>query len=120
MSNVLQTLEESPALLATAAEVVAKAKEALDRAKHHAEVCRAAATIANQSAKNSTLLQAHVSMDPAVQEADLEIIRLSAELEIARLQYDRLYNAFLSSRKLAGMDDRELHALRGSTIQAQQ
>lgn len=116
MTNVLEILETSPALIASANQRVQEADTALQMAEHHLKVARAAATIKYREEKNATLIKAYVDADPAVQEKELEVIAKEAEAKIAKNRADALVNQWISARKIAGMDQSELDAIRGSTI----
>lgn len=116
MTNVLAILQDSPALLASAAEELARCRKAVELATHHWGVARSAATINHQEAKNQTILNALVNNDLQVQRHAIEIIEAEAAYQVAKIKHDEIYNRFISARKLAGIDPMELQAIQGSTI----
>lgn len=116
MSNILEILETAPAEIASAAEKVVQAKKDLSLAEQRWGVARAVATVRHQEAKNQMILSALVTQEEEVKACEIAIIHAQAAYESEKLKHDKIYNEFLSARKIAGMDDRELHAISGSTI----
>lgn len=114
--NILHTLETAPENIRLAAEKVAQTRTALDRAKHQEKVAVAKATIRHQGAKNQKILEAMVEQDPEVIAQVAATITAQGEYERAKIAHDHQYNLFVSARKLGSMDERELHAISGSTI----
>lgn len=117
MTNILSILESAPAKIASAAEKVRQKKGALDTAKNNLRVAEALATVTHQDAKNQRLLDALIALDDGVKLARNGLIAATADHESALIELNRQTDAFISARKLAGMDQKELDAIRGSTIQ---
>lgn len=115
-ATVLDILEQAPARLAAQAVNVSIARESLSIAKHKLEIAKSNAVIANQQAKNQKILDAYVVVDEEVKQCQEKCILARGEFEIQQIAHGKLYDTFLSARKIAGMDDQELHALRGTTI----
>jgi hypothetical protein len=116
--NILAILEEAPHRIRVENEKVIDAETALATGKHKLTIARSMATIRYQEEKNATLTKAKVDTDPEVIQWEVEVIRLNANVEKAKNNADAVENAWISARKLAGLDDRELQAIRGSTIRS--
>lgn len=114
--NVLEVLEKAPALLAYRARIVVDKRMAMDRAKLKVKALRAAAMIKHKEERNQELIKAYCDADTGVQSAEEELVVAMSQLKIAELEHERVYNHFISARKVGGMDDAELHAIMGSTI----
>lgn len=105
MPNVTQVLQQAPQLIATKSEEVESWRKVLDVAKHRLEVARASATMKNEGAKNQKLLEAAVTLDKEVQDAEAEVIRAKAQVAIAEINLQEIENQFTSARKLANMQN---------------
>lgn len=114
--NVLEVLEKAPALLAHKARIVVDKRKALKTAKMRLKSAQAAAKIKYKEERNMELIKAYCDADPDVNKAEIAEIEADAELKVAELEHEEVYNHFISARKVGGMDDAELQALRGSTI----
>lgn len=114
--NVLEVLEKAPALLAYKARIVVDKRSALKKATMKLKALQAAAKIKYKEERNMELIKAYCDADEDVQKAEVETIEADAALKIAELEHEEIYHHFISARKVGGMDDAELHALRGSTI----
>lgn len=115
-SNILGILESAPAELATLAKTVAERRKDLDLAKHALTVAKARAGIRYQEAKNQTILRSRIDADEEVSRAEVAVIQAKANFEISEIEHRKVYDQFISARKIAGLDERELHAISGSTV----
>ena len=115
-ASVLEILEKAPALLAYRATIVAQKDAAHRRAKHEVEIQKAMARIVHKEERNAELIKAHCDNEAEVKTAVRAEIRTRTDLEIARIEHHRVDDLFISARKVASMDGRELAALRGSTV----
>jgi multidrug resistance efflux pump len=88
----------------------------LDKAKLKLKGVQAVATIKHKEERNQELIKAYRDADPDVQAAEAELIEATGALKVAELLHEKVYNHFISARKVGGMDDAEIHALMGSTI----
>lgn len=114
--NVLEVLEKAPALLAHKARIVVDKRSAYKKAKMRVKAAQAAAKIKYKEERNMELIKAYCDADQDVKDAEIAEIEADAALKIAELEHEEVYNHFISARKVGGMDDAELQALRGSTI----
>lgn len=115
--DIVKTLEESPSRLATLAETVREKRTVLDIAKHKVKIAKAKATVKNApEAKNQKVLEAMVEFDEDVMREERELITAQANYEIAEIAHRKQYDYFVSARKLAGLDQKELRALYGATV----
>lgn len=114
--NVVEVLEQAPALLASKAEEVRQARTRLLKVRHNLDTAKAVARVKNREAKNQSILDALVTMDDDVKKFDLEVIEADAFFERKKLEHEEIHNRFISARKMCGLDREELMAIRGSTF----
>jgi len=117
--NILDILESAPALIAAENQKVVEAEQTLAHAEHHLKIAKAAATIRFKDEKNATLTKAYVDTDEEVQAKELAVIAADAAAKIARNRADRVMNEWISARKVASLDERELRSISGSTIRTE-
>ena len=115
--NIVGILEESPAKLALLAEDVREKRSQLYAAKHRVKVAKAKATVQySTQAKNQKVLEAMVDCDDDVVEEEKKQIAAQANYECAEIAHRKQYDYFVSARKLAGLDQKELRALYNATV----
>ena len=115
--DIVTILEQSPAKLAILAEDVRQKRTKLDIAKHNCKVARAKATVeAATKAKNQKVLEAIVEFDEEVMTMERKVIAAHANFENAEIEHRKQYDYFVSARKLAGLDQKELRALYGAHV----
>lgn len=117
MSNILEILQTAPANIASANETVIAAENAHKIIKARLAALRNAYTLKHREEKNARLIEAQVESESDVAEMVLREIEADTVVKLARNKADRLYNEWVSARKVAGLDERELLSISGSTIQ---
>jgi hypothetical protein len=117
MTNILETLETAPGEIASANANVIAAEHALKMIRAKLAALRNAYTIKYREEKNARLIEACVESESDVQELVLREIESETQVKILKNKADRVYNEWISARKIGGMEERELHAISGSTIQ---
>lgn len=120
MSTILEILETAPANIASANNAVIDAEKNLRTIRAKLSALRHAYTLKFREEKNARLIEACVENEDDVQQMVLQEIAVEAKVKILKNKAERLYNEWVSARKLAGMDQNELDAIRGSTIRSPQ
>lgn len=103
--NVIEWLENGPKLIAERGEKVAQCRKTLDEAKRNLDLARAAATILHGNAKNQKILEANVLKDPEVDRRDADLTTAQANLKVAENDMQEVENAFISARRLSGIQN---------------
>lgn len=104
LSTIHQRLEQGPSDIETAANAVVVAKRALDEAKKQVERAKASVTIREGSAaKNQSILNALVVMDPDVDQAEAAVIQKNADYLMAVARHERQKDEFDAVRKQANL-----------------
>ena len=114
--DVITILQQAPAQLAYHARQIQETMKLHDTAKHHLRVARARARIAHKGERNQTLINAYCDADEEVTKGEVEVIGARANLEIARINWHEWDDKWMSARKIAGIDETELKALRGQVV----
>ena len=114
--SVLEVLEKAPAMLAYLATIVVQKRKEFDMAKTKLKVAQAKATIKHSNERNQEIIKAYRDDDEVVKQAEEQVIEAQAAWKIAEIEHEKIYNHFISARKIGGMDDPELHALAGARI----
>lgn len=114
--SILEVLEKAPSILSSHAVNVVEKRKEYDRAKHDRDVALAKAKIKHQDKRNQELIKAAATAEEEVVQAEVKVIEKRAEYEIADIKHREIYDRFISARKVAGLDEQELSALRGQTI----
>lgn len=110
LSSIHQTLAETPSLIEQAANQVAEAKAALDKAKREAEKARAMATVNHQNAKNQTILQALVDLDTGVDQAEAKVIEAHGAYLAAVAGHERAKDDFDAAKKESNLIEAEMRS----------
>ena len=116
MTNILEILESAPAEIASANQKVIEAETKLKTVQSKLNATRSAYVIKHKEAKNAKLTDAYVESEEDVINLAAEEIEADSEVRQAKNNTDEIYNRWVSARKLAGLDDREIQAIRGLTI----
>ena len=114
--DVLRVLQEAPSQLASAAKEVQRKQEAFKKAQLALRAAKGGACIKYQGQRNQTLIKAYCDADAEVNEAEKRVIEAQKDFEIAKIEHGKIYDEFISARKIAGIDSEELAALQGQTL----
>jgi len=116
MSSITEVLQTAPALIAYKGTLMVEARKVVDLAKLALKVAKAKAIIGAKHEKNQMLIEAKVQKDPAVLAAEDVLINAQKDYELSKIAHEKECDKFISARKLGGMDDKELEAIRGGVI----
>ena len=120
MSNILEILQAAPAKIAEENVRVIESEKTYKLAKARLSASRNAFTVVHRGEKNSRLIEAMVENEPDIQVLVIAEIEAEASMKMAKNRADGVYNSWVSARKIAGLDERELHSISGSTIKIPQ
>lgn len=116
MTNILEILEQAPALMASQSVKVTELEKEHRTIKARLSASRNYFTIKHKDEKNATLTAAFVENEEEVKSLVVQEIQKDAEVKIAKIRFEEIENQWISARKLGGMNQSELDAIRGSTI----
>ena len=114
LSSIHESLAQGPALIEQAALKVSETRTALEQAKREVEKAKARATIRNQDAKNQSILNAHVIMDPEVDAAEAQAIKCHADYLVAVSRHERAKDEFDSAKKNSNLLEAEMRSYQGN------
>lgn len=114
ISTIHQRLENGPNNIYRAALDAVEKKKQHDLAKRAIEKAKAAVIIAKgDSAKNQTVLNAHVIMDKFVDEAEAKAIQANADYLMAEALREKEQNVFDAVKKEANLLESEMRNFGG-------
>lgn len=116
MNNAIDILENAAHNISEAAKDMEQKREELDRTKQNEKVAIAKVTILYQDSKNQKILEAYITSNKDVQNAVNCRITAQGDYEKAKIEHDRQNNLFISARKIASLDEKELAMISGSII----
>lgn len=109
--EIHQLLAEGPAAIETAANDVAEKKAALDEAKRKLAKAEALATFANKdNAKNTSILQAIVTLDPEVDLASAALVVAQKEYLLSVSRHERAKDNLDVAKKHSNLIEAETRA----------
>jgi len=101
--NVTEILQNGPEMIRQREDVVEAFRKTLDEAEHRLDVAKALAALKYEGAKNQKLLEAAVTTDKDVLEAEAKVIQAKGQYKSAEIALREAENQFTSARKLGGM-----------------
>lgn len=109
--DIHRTLAEGPSAIEQAANVVAQKKADLDNAKRQLGKAEAVATFANRdTAKNQSILQAIVTLDPDVDREGAAVVLAQKDYLLAVARHERAKDDFDAAKKQANMMEAEMRS----------
>jgi hypothetical protein len=118
MSNIIHVLQTAPALFEAKNLEVIEAEKQLKITRAKLAASRSAYTLKWKNEKNAKITDAYVESEADVQALVLEEIEKDAAAKIAKNKAEGIENAWISARKLAGLNADEIRAANGATIQS--
>lgn len=111
LSTLHDRLSTGPSLIEKAAQDVSEKRKALDTAKKDLERSKALVIVREGGkAKNQSILNANVVMDPEVDKAEAKVIEAHANYLIAMSKHDRQKDDFDAAKKHSNLMEAEMRS----------